>query len=108
MNIKYAAIDVATSGNNTLVAAVAGKKIRILAVILIAAGTVIARFESAADGTAMSGQMNLGITSGFCLPYSEAGWGETIVGELLNLELGGAISVDGMLVYRLIDPRNNN
>ena len=107
MNIKYAVIDAATSGNNTLVAAVAGKKIRILAVFMIAAGTVIARFESAADGTAMSGQMNLAITSGFCLPFSEAGWGETVAGDLLNLELGGAVSVDGMLVYKLVDPNNN-
>lgn len=104
MNIKYAAIDAASSGNNTLVAAVTGKKIRILAVFMIAAGTATARFESAADGTALSGQMTLAVNTGFCLPYSPDGWGETVVSELLNLELSAAVSVDGMIVYRLVDP----
>ena len=103
---KYAVIDFAGSGNNELVAAVTGKKIRILAAFMISAGTVIARFESAADGTALSGQMTLAVNTGFCLPYNPVGWGETIISQALNLELGGAVSVDGMLVYQLVDPNN--
>lgn len=100
---KYAVIDAATSGDNTLVAAPsAGIKIRILAAFMIAAGTVTARFESGASGTAMSGQMNLTTNSGFVLPYNPAGWGETADATLLNLELSAAVSVDGMLVYVLV------
>lgn len=98
-DIKFAIIDHATSGNNTLVAAVAGKKIRVLAVGMIAAGAVLARFESAADGTALSGQMNLAANGQFTLPYNPGGWFETVAGQLLNLELGGAVSVDGCLTY---------
>lgn len=96
---KFAVIDDATSGNNTLVAAVASKKIRVLACFMVSAGDVNARFESGADGTALTGQMNLTTNSGFVLPFNPAGWFETASNTLLNLELSDAISVDGSLVY---------
>lgn len=96
---KYAVIDDATSGNNTIVAAVGSRKIRVLSAFMISAGTVNARFESAAGGTAMSGQMNLIANSGFVLPFNPAGWFETGVNVLLNLELSAAISVDGSITY---------
>jgi hypothetical protein len=97
--VKWAVIDHATSGNNTIVAAVTGKKIRVLQVVLISAGTVNARFESGADGTALTGQMNLIVNSGFTLPYSPIGWFETAAATLLNLELSAAVSVDGVIAY---------
>lgn len=96
---KYAAIDAATSGNNTLVDAVAGKKIRVLSVMMIAAGDVLARFEDGAAGTALTGQMDLTANSGFTLPFNPVGWFETTANTLLNLELDGAVSCDGCLVY---------
>jgi hypothetical protein len=96
---KFAVIDHATSGDNEIVAAVALKKIRVLSAFMISAGTVNARFESAAGGTAKTGQMNLIANSGFVLPFSPIGWFETVAGEALNLELSGAVSVDGCLTY---------
>ena len=99
VTVKYAVIDAATSGNNTLVAAVTSKKIRVLSLFLVAAGTVTARFESGADGTAKTGQMNLVANTGFVLPYNPSGWFETASNTLLNLELSAAISVDGSLSY---------
>jgi hypothetical protein len=96
---KYAVIDAATSGDNTLVSAVTGKKIRVLSALLVAAGTVNVRFESGAGGTALTGQMNLVANTGFVLPYNPAGWFETGSNTLLNLELSGAVSVDGSLTY---------
>lgn len=96
---KFAIIDAATSGDNTLVAAVTGKKIRVLSLMMIASGVVSARFESGAGGTALSGQMQLIAQAGFTLPQSSTGWFETAVGALLNLELSAAISVDGLLTY---------
>jgi hypothetical protein len=96
---KYAAIDAATSGNNTLVAAVTSKKVRVLSAFLVSAGTVNVRFESGADGTALTGQMNLVANTGFVLPFNPAGWFETGSNTLLNLELSGAVSVDGSLCY---------
>lgn len=96
---KFAAIDAATSGDNTLVAAVASKKIRVMSLFLVAAGAVTARFESGAGGTALTGQMNLAANGGFVLPFNPVGWFETASNTLLNLELSGAVSVDGSLTY---------
>lgn len=96
---KFAVIDAAVNGDNTIVAAVAAKKLRVLQVFLIAAGTVTTRFESGASGTALTGQMNLVANVGYVLPFSPTGWFETASGALLNLELSGAVSVDGALVY---------
>ena len=96
---KFAKIDAATSGDNTLVSAVNGRQIRVLACFMISAGSVNVRFESGAGGTALTGQMNLTTNSGFVLPFNQAGWFQTAAGSLLNLELSAAISVDGCLTY---------
>lgn len=96
---KFAKIDAATAGDNTIVAAVTGKKIRVLQLFLVSAGTVIVRFESGAAGTALTGQMNLVVNSGFTLPFSPVGWFESASGVLLNLELSAAVSVDGAITY---------
>jgi hypothetical protein len=97
--IKRAKIDAATSGDNTLVAAVSGKKIRVISLFLVASDVVNVRFESGAGGTALTGAMNLVANGGFSLPYNPLGWFETASGALLNLELSGAVSVDGALTY---------
>jgi hypothetical protein len=96
---KFAAIDAASSGDNTLVAAVNPKKIRVLAAFLVSAGTVNVRFESGAGGSALTGQMNLIANTGFVLPFNPAGWFETASNTLLNLELSAGVSVDGALTY---------
>lgn len=102
--VKFAAVNVASSGNNTVVAAVAGKKIRVLSYTLVPTADVVVRFESGAGGDAMTGQIPLleedGLVTSIlnlnCAPY---GCFETDAGDLLNLELGGAVSVDGHLTY---------
>lgn len=101
--VLYAAIDAASSGDNTLVAAVTGKKIRVISLFYIAAGTVTTRFEAGTGGTPLTGQMNHAVNTGLCLPHNKNGWFETTAGALLNLELSGAVSVDGALSYILIE-----
>jgi len=100
--VKFAPIDHATSGNNSIVAASAGKKIRVLCFGFVSAGTVTARFESAADGTALTGQMTMAVNTGFSSPFSPVGLFETVAGDALNLELSAGVSVDGFLVYQLV------
>jgi hypothetical protein len=98
--IKRAKIDAASSGNNTLVAAVTAKKIRVLAVFLTMTGTAVTiRFEDGADGTALTGQMGPTAGQTIVLPFNPVGWFETSDATLLNMELSGAQSVDGALVY---------
>lgn len=100
--VKRAAISAASSGDNTLVAAVSGKKIKVLGLILIVAGDVDVAFESGASGTALTGDMSLAADgNGFILPMAPPGyhWFETAAGALLNLELSGAVQASGCLVY---------
>lgn len=96
---KYAIIDAATLGDNTIVAAVTGKKLRVLALFLVAAAAVTARFESAAGGTALTGQMVLAANGVLTLPFNPEGWFETAAAALLNLELSAAVSVDGAVTF---------
>lgn len=102
-SVLRAVIDNATSGDNTIVAAVSGKKIRVLSVVLVSAGSMTVRFESGAGGTALTGQMTVAAGSGFAPGYDPHGHFETAAGELLNLELSAATSADGWLTYVVVD-----
>lgn len=97
---KFKAVDAASSGDNELVAAVAGHRIRVLAGSLTMTGTAVTiRFESGAGGTALTGQMTPAQGQTIPLPFSPVGHFETAAAAALNLELGGAQSVDGWIVY---------
>ena len=101
--LQYASIDAASSGNNTLVAAVSDKRIRVLSLFVVASGAVTVRFESSASGTALTGQMQVGSKGNINMSFNPEGWFQTVAGELLNMELSGATSVDGCLTYVLVD-----
>ena len=96
---KFAIIDHASSGDNTLVSAVAGKRIRVLNIVMVVSGTVTIRFESGASGTALTGQIALTAQTGFAPGFDPTGHFQTAVGQLLNLELSDAVSCDGWLKY---------
>ena len=100
---KFAVISAASSGDNTLVSAVASKKIRVLAYSFTANGTVTVRFESGAAGTALTGQMDFIVNTGISVPFSPVGHFETAANTLLNLELSGAVEVAGHLTYIEVD-----
>lgn len=101
LQIKHAAIDAATQGDNTIISAVTGKKIRVLSLFIVNGhtSTQTVRFESGAGGTALTGQMILGANGDLILPYNPKGWFEAASGALLNMELSGATTVDGALSY---------
>ena len=101
---QYAVIAAAAAGDNTLVAAVAAEKIRVLAAVLVASGGAnTVRFESDAGGTALTGLMDLAADGQLILPLNGFGWFETVAGELLNLDLSAATLVAGALVYEEIE-----
>ena len=100
---QFALISAAGSGDNTVVAAVTGKRMRIIGIHMVAAAAVVARFESAAGGTALTGAMSMIVGVPFTA-YNPLGlFEQDVVSELLNLELGGAVQVSGWLTYLLID-----
>lgn len=101
--VQYLAIAVAAT-DNTLVAAVAAKKIRVVSLFMVASGGANnARFESGTGGTALTGVMNLAANGQLPLPFNPAGWFETAVNTLLNLELSAATAVGGVLGYVLVE-----
>jgi|WetSurMetagenome_2_1015567.scaffolds.fasta_scaffold75363_3 hypothetical protein len=95
---KFAAISASASGSNSIVAAVTSKKIRVLAVDLIANGTVNAKWRSA-TATDLTGLAYLVANSGYVRPFSPVGWFETTAGAALTLDLSAAIAVGGCVVY---------
>lgn len=96
---KFAVIAASTSGNNTLVAAVASKKIRVLAYNFIANGSVNAKFQSGAGGTDLTGLKYCVVNGGLVAPFNPVGWFETAVNTLLNLNLSAGVAVGGELTY---------
>lgn len=96
---KFATIAASSSGNNTLIAAVTSKKIRVLAVAFMSNGTVNAKFQSGASGTDLTGLFYMVANTGAALPYNPAGWFETGSNTLLNLNLSAAIAVGGCITY---------
>lgn len=96
--IKRAVISESGAGDNALVAAVTGKKIRVLALEMSASGAVNGKLQS--DSTDITGLHYFGAAGDvWCLPYNVAGWCETVAGEKLDLNLSGAVAVGGVLVY---------
>ena len=92
-----------------LVAGVAGKKIRVLAMLADANnGSATWKFQTSTGPVDLTG--NLFVSSGpsgsatatgsFVLPHSPTGWFETLVGDDLNLVLlAGSAGLCGCLVY---------
>ena len=94
---KFAKIDVASVGDNTIVSGVTGKKIRVLQYALICAGAVTLTFKSGT--TPITGDMAFAANGGISTPYSPVGLIETAAGEDLVLNLSASTSVSGHLVY---------
>jgi len=95
----YAAINVAASGDNTLIAAVTSKVIVVLSYVLVADNAVAAKFTSGAAGTALTGAMSFAANGGVAVPFCPVGHFVTGSNTALVLNLNGAVGVRGHLVY---------
>lgn len=100
-----AVVNTGTAADHSLVAAVTGGRIRVVALAVTAAGTAPAiRFESGAGGTALTGVMLPTSGSVVVLPYNPTGWFETASGAALSMEVGGTSpSIQGVVEYVLVD-----
>jgi hypothetical protein len=98
--LLFGSIDTASSGDNTLVAADAAKKAKLVSYTLISEGTVAVRWKSAANNK--SGAMPLITNTGLAMAGSMDAWLlETAVNEALILNLSAAIGVRGHFSYIL-------
>lgn len=96
-DVKYAVINASASGDNTIVAAVASKVVRVISYVLIANGTVNVKWKQGA--TDISGLMPLVVNVGAVCPEASRGWMETAVNAALILNLSAAVAVTGHLSY---------
>jgi hypothetical protein len=97
---KYAKISAAGAGDNTVVAAVAGSKIRVLSYRFQAGGDVDVKFRSGAGGTDLTGAMSAGAKGGGGgAAYSPAGHFESAAGAALVVNLSLSVQVSGHLCY---------
>lgn len=99
--IKFAAIAAASLGDNTIIALVSGRRLRVLSYVIVAAGAVSAKFQSGAT-TDLTGLMSLAANGGVSAPFSPVGHFETLVGEALTISLGGAVALAGHVAYQEI------
>lgn len=88
-----------SSGANTVVAAVTSLKIRVLSLWMSPASAVNAKWQSSttSDITKLFYMPSAGV--GVTLPHNPMGWFQTVAGELLNLDLSGAVVVNVGGVY---------
>lgn len=94
----FAIISVSAT-DNTIVSAVADRRIRVLSMDMMAATPINGRFQSGVAGTNLTGYSFMGASGGLVRPFNPAGWFQTATNTLLNLNLTAAQSVGGCLTY---------
>ncbi len=98
--VKFAVVSQSdlTAGGINVVAGVAGKKIRVLAYLVVANGAETFKWRSGTTDlmgymTLVAGKPNVGI-------YSSRGHFETVAGEPLNARAQSAAQSSGFVVYQ--------
>lgn len=100
--VKFTAISILTSGTFPVVAAVADKKIRVLAVEGGSLGPSSLTWVAAT--TALTGAVPVGATQAYVRPFNPEGWFETPAkSQALNLNLASSGLFAGSLVYQLVN-----
>lgn len=97
---QKATINLTSTG--VIVAAVAGKKIRVIAAQLSVSAALVVKWQSNTVPTDITGPGELGANGGYVLPRNPAGWFETLAGEALSLNISGSGTVGGSISYVLI------
>lgn len=91
------------AGDNTVLAAVPGKRLRVisLSMTVTTAGTV--KFESGTADGFITEAMHLEAGIPWTLPPNYDGWFQTVAGELLNMILSGTLAASGVLTYQEVE-----
>jgi hypothetical protein len=100
---KYAKADVAASQTDSaVVAAVAGKRIVVVAANWLtgaSATTLVFNTKPSGAGTAITGVYANDINGGMVLPFASSGWFQTAIGEGLSVTTGAGASTGINVVY---------
>jgi hypothetical protein len=96
--LKFASVSTVASGSTAIVAAVTGKKIKVVSYVLVASGAVSVQWRS--NATALTGAMSLAGNGGLVVPgQPSAHLLQTAVNEPLNLNLSAGVQVSGHVAY---------
>lgn len=98
--VKNTFVTVTSLGSNEVIAAITGKRIRVVGLAVITTLANAIKFMSAATG--ISATLPLGANGGVVLPFNEHGWFQTAEGEALNINLGTATSTGVQVVYQAL------
>ncbi|HYT44179.1 MAG TPA: hypothetical protein VEP90_17700 [Methylomirabilota bacterium] len=102
LSTLFAPVSAASSGDNVVVSATGGKKIRVITGAIVASGNVNVTFTDDPAGTALTGSMSFYSNSGVQIPYAPSGNFQTSIGKALVLNLSSAIPVGGWITYLLL------
>lgn len=91
-------VSVASATTSTIVAAVASKKIRILAAYLVAGAANNINWQSHTTTSNADGVQDFAANGGIVLPFNPLGWFETTAGEALDLVTSTSAQVGGLIV----------
>lgn len=98
-------VSVSAATDNVLVAAIAGRRVRVLGYHLVSAGSVVATWKGGL--TAISGAMTFAAgqpqTAMPATTYDAVAIMQTDQGEALNLTLASAVRVSGWLVFDYVN-----
>lgn len=99
VRVKRAFANPSSTGSNTIVSALTGQKIKILAVAVVSASANTISFTS--NTTDISADMALAANGGLVLPFCKEGWFETVAGEAFNVDLSAAAQVGITVLYEV-------
>lgn len=99
-NAIFGAFNDSASGDTTLVAAVAGRKIRVVALTAVTTLANSVHFRS--NATPITATFPLAANGGVVLPVNELGWFETAIGEALAVNMTVATATGLQIVYVMV------
>lgn len=96
--LKFATIAATASGDTAVVAAVTGKRIRVVSYVFVTDAAISVKFRSAT--TDITGPMPIAANSGVSCPGQPSSHlFQTVAGAALNINLSGTANVGGHVAY---------
>ena len=93
------AISFNSTGDNVIVAAVAGKTVRVFRIFFVTSAATNITIKDGA-GTSLTGAMSMGANGGFTLDLQGEAWFFTSVGNAFIINQSGTAQVSGAVYYQ--------
>jgi len=103
--VVVAQLTAASSGQNTVVTAVAGKAINVIGFVISTPSAVVVKFRTGSSTELTGSGLNLGAEGGIAVPPGDTVLFKTTIAENLTVNLSGSVSggIGGCVWYILTD-----